>query len=1517
MKKRLISALLTVAMVATMVVLPVSAEEETTLENITAVTEQCPCGCGQTLDQVSWQPWNVNVDGDPVTGHYYLADDYAQTTSQRTVISGHSVVLDLRGHTLTTDEYRRLFLIYGYMAVLDTVGGGKIMSKTSGSAYGGVIMVTVNETLDATFELHSGTLTVDPDNKGSLRGGIVSVGKNSVFRMTGGVISNGRTHSQTSTNTALQGGAIAATDAEARIEILGGTIMNCSANASGGAIYSKGTMILKNCRILNGSANGYGGNVCQSGGSLTMENCEIAYGSTAGNYGGGNLYVASSAVFTDNGSTIRDGYTEGGSSSGGGNIYLGTGTYTLIGTTVKGGVSQKYGANILNTTANTTRMIDCNIDGDVRWSGAGLSLEGKTKIGLRGNGLNLVGSSAGNIISASKLTDGAEVYVSAYYGVFTNDAANLDYFKPALRTVLTQKADGTLSGKMAADGEVAGYCPHCNEKVAWQAFTAASDTAINESGHYYLSKSATARLNIAADQDVVIDLNGMNITSGHRALVLKKNAKLSILDFNGAGKVTGKGGATSGSPWNGGVIYGEGVCTLNIYGGSFTYTSQAEKHAPKGGVIYVPASSEVNIYGGTLDGRSYNKTDEGNNGGAVYIADSAKSFTMSAGRIFGGTANQGGTVVFGKSVDVEITGGVISGGTSTSSGGNVRFAGASGAKGTATLRDCAVLDGRTTAAGGYSGNMHIYYYTVDMDNCFISGGVNEKAYGGNIACSSGSTTTAADTIFVGGKAARGGNFYMTTTDLTATFNDCMILDGEAYVPEGSTGSVDGYGGNMFGNNGAITFNGGVISGGTAQRGGGNVYANAGNADATDKLVWKKGTAVPQLTGGRAGTYGGNLYVVNAVELDCVYIAGGAAKTAGSDVYVYNGAKLAMHLGSGLTGSIAMATASALLGEGTYGEPITGVTADKFSANIVMEAVSGQPGALSYDSKLVVAGATVVNADGEETWYVDNAQAAAACGENEYLKLYTINDLVLTKALTVDFNGQTVAVSGNYQLSGMDSSGDGYELPKGKASGAVNAAEITYAPNGNIYLPVEESGEITFHRVGMQITDVALRPSEAGLYYKAAFGGDSVVKGIIAEYGIAASLADVPDNDFREDPDSDSLWVGFTGEITNDTKKCGVVVKDILKQGNTNESNNENGRTSVFATAYITLKDGATYVSEQKIAYSLYDFMEQLDTLIQEDPTHYRRLEKRTKEFYGAWENKGLEDWTFDRLKAPEDPATDGILNVLMIGSSGCYYYVEELYALLKEAGIESRICNVYYSGGLLSQHYNWWKKDLSNYQFFVTDATGRRKVSNQASLEYCLSFYNWDVITLQESGTGKLREIDAQTFFSERQVYLDTLYGYLGQEFPQAELMWQENGAYQIGYSKAFLVNSLEDQISDTENFRMLSQAIAEEYDIRWIPRGEGSLNFYKDSGLPGTLCARLGIGTNHEGDYYHDGDIGGGQLLTACVWFESLTGLSCLDSEYVPVYTYEGQEYTLSDELVTAVRAAAHKAVQEWFVTQ
>ena len=65
MKKRFLSALLALAMVASMVVMPVSAQTD---GNITDTSRQCPCGCGP-LSQANWKPYNMNEASASPLGH--------------------------------------------------------------------------------------------------------------------------------------------------------------------------------------------------------------------------------------------------------------------------------------------------------------------------------------------------------------------------------------------------------------------------------------------------------------------------------------------------------------------------------------------------------------------------------------------------------------------------------------------------------------------------------------------------------------------------------------------------------------------------------------------------------------------------------------------------------------------------------------------------------------------------------------------------------------------------------------------------------------------------------------------------------------------------------------------------------------------------------------------------------------------------------------------------------------------------------------------------------------------------------------------------------------------------------------------------------------------------------------------------------------------------------------------------------------------------------------------------------
>lgn len=133
-----------------------------------------------------------------------------------------------------------------------------------------------------------------------------------------------------------------------------------------------------------------------------------------------------------------------------------------------------------------------------------------------------------------------------------------------------------------------------------------------------------------------------------------------------------------------------------------------------------------------------------------------------------------------------------------------------------------------------------------------------------------------------------------------------------------------------------------------------------------------------------------------------------------------------------------------------------------------------------------------------------------------------------------------------------------------------------------------------------------------------------------------------------------------------------------------------------------------------------------------------------------------------------DPAADDRLNLLMIGNSGCYYHVEELYGMLEAAGIPANVCNVYYDGCKLSQHWTWWKNKEAHYQYFITNENGRVKAGEGVDLEWCLQQHNWDMISLQAGGFASIRTVSTEDAIGERAIYLKELYGYLREQFPMS-----------------------------------------------------------------------------------------------------------------------------------------------------
>lgn len=267
-----------------------------------------------------------------------------------------------------------------------------------------------------------------------------------------------------------------------------------------------------------------------------------------------------------------------------------------------------------------------------------------------------------------------------------------------------------------------------------------------------------------------------------------------------------------------------------------------------------------------------------------------------------------------------------------------------------------------------------------------------------------------------------------------------------------------------------------------------------------------------------------------------------------------------------------------------------------------------------------------------------------------------------------------------------------------------------------------------------------------------------------------------------------------------------------------------------------------------------------------------------------------------------NPAEDDTLNILMIGNSFCYYYPDELYGLAQAAGIKIRICNVYYSGCSLEKHWNWWKNGEAHYEFFTYDENGRKSIEG-CSLEYCLQQQNWDVISLQES-SGAVKDVGVEDALVQSATYRKDLINYLKEQFPQSKLYWHQTWAYQIGYDRnGYKITNAEDQSKYYNDVKAYADAVCKEFDIDRVNTGD-AWQIVRAGGYD-NLCARLSV-NNGEGDYYHDGDIGGGQYLNACVWFEILTGQSCVGNTFRPDYA----DY-LSEDLFSTFQNAAHQAVQ------
>ncbi len=308
--------------------------------------------------------------------------------------------------------------------------------------------------------------------------------------------------------------------------------------------------------------------------------------------------------------------------------------------------------------------------------------------------------------------------------------------------------------------------------------------------------------------------------------------------------------------------------------------------------------------------------------------------------------------------------------------------------------------------------------------------------------------------------------------------------------------------------------------------------------------------------------------------------------------------------------------------------------------------------------------------------------------------------------------------------------------------------------------------------------------------------------------------------------------------------------------------------------------------------------------IPDDTNPATTTEEAKKTETNKTEEKKTEEKKTEEKVDLNDPTKDDVLNLLMIGNSFCTYYPDELAAIADAAGVKMNVYSVYYSGCKLAQHYEWNRGDERNYKLYLcrSGAGKREVVGDNLSLKNCLRQEKWDVISLQQHFSTSVAP-SYESCKSTSNSYAALLYKMLRQNYPNAQMVWHQTWAYQVGYARSDgPVETVEFQTKCHENIRKVSHEIAEANNATLVPSGDAWQLARKNSKVGDVLCENPAK-NGGKGDYYHDGDTGGGQYLNACVWFEVLTGKSCIGNSWRP-------DYALSEEKIIELQKCAHQAV-------
>lgn len=242
------------------------------------------------------------------------------------------------------------------------------------------------------------------------------------------------------------------------------------------------------------------------------------------------------------------------------------------------------------------------------------------------------------------------------------------------------------------------------------------------------------------------------------------------------------------------------------------------------------------------------------------------------------------------------------------------------------------------------------------------------------------------------------------------------------------------------------------------------------------------------------------------------------------------------------------------------------------------------------------------------------------------------------------------------------------------------------------------------------------------------------------------------------------------------------------------------------------------------------------------------------------------------------------LHILCIGNSFSWDAVEqELAPICQSAGQPVLIGNLYYGGCSLEQHHRFLDRDTAAYSFRLIE-NGVRTIHEPYTLRQALRLCQWNYISFQQASHDSGIQSSYEPYLSQ---LIDSVRIYQ----PQAQLCWFQTWSYaQTATHPAFPRYACSQSVMNDSILACTRYVLQQHPELLLIPCGTAIQNARHTLG--DTLCR----------DGYHLNYIYG-RYTASCVWYEILTGRTCLT---IP---YRNADMTKKQQKQT--QKAAHRAVK------